>query len=171
MLPFIMFGRNLVLITIFCVATVFSLPQGRDGNVTSEESNSTETEVVSNQGLLLAGLNYFLGENGHKLLFHEDSPVQYALNFDYLPLVSSITTILNFISSETSPGYVLATYDYAQFLSRLPDDINSDLLFDKIEVRRLPTLGSLTPTERIFRTKSPTCRLFHPRQPREPSPA
>ena len=59
----------------------------------------------------------------------------------------------------------------AQFLSRLPDDINSDLLFDKIEVRRLPTLGSLTPTERIFRTKSPTCRLSHPRQPREPFPA
>lgn len=115
-----MFTRNLVLIAIFCVATVISLPQSRNGNITSElQSNSTETELESNQGLLLAGLDYFLGENGHKLLFHGDSPVQYAVNFDYLPLVSSITTILNFISSEKSPGYVLATYDYATFLSRL----------------------------------------------------
>ena len=40
----------------------------------------------------------------------------------------------------------------AQFLSRLPDDINSDLLFDKIEVRGLAanTRRSLNPTERIF---------------------
>ena len=117
-----MFTRNLVLFSLLTaqVTIVFSLPQGRaDTNVTSEEANSTETQLVGEQGLLWTGLEYFLGENGNKLLFHEDSPVQYAANFDYIPLVSSVTTILDFISSEQSPGYVLATYDYAQFLSRL----------------------------------------------------
>ena len=119
-----MFTRNLVLFFLLTVhaTIVLSLPQGRETNVTleeSEESNSTEIQLVGEHGLLWSGLEYFLGDNGNKLLFHEDSPIQYAANFDYLPLVSSITTILDFIASEQSPGYVLATYDYAQFLSRL----------------------------------------------------
>ena len=105
-----MFTRNLILSFLLTVQVgiVFSLAEGRD--LSSEESNSTQTRIW---------VEYLLGENGHKLLFHEDSPIQYAANFDYLPLVSSISTILNFVSSEKSPGYVLATYDYAQFLSRL----------------------------------------------------
>ena len=85
-----MFTTNLVLFFLLTVQAtiVLSLPQGRETNVTleeSEESNSTEIQLVGEHGLLWSGLEYFLGDNGNKLLFHEDSPIQYAANFDYLP--------------------------------------------------------------------------------------
>ena len=121
-----MLTRNIILSFLLTaqVRIVFSSPEVQvealgETNVTSEETNSTNSQLVGDQGLLWAGLEYLLGETGNKLLFHQDSPVQYAANFDYVPLVSSLATVLNFIASEESPGYVLATYDYAEFLSRL----------------------------------------------------
>ena len=87
-------------------------PQETD---TSDISTSTESQPVTEP----VGLEYFLGENGNKLIFDEDSPIQYAINFDYGPIINSITTILEFLFSTSSPGYVLATYDYGSLLSRL----------------------------------------------------
>ena len=95
------------------------LPQEETETSQSSSVTETVTELATEQTILGEGLEYFLGDSGNKLIFDEDSPIQYAINFDYGPIISSITTILQFIFSTSSPGYVLATYDYSSLLSRL----------------------------------------------------
>ena len=78
----------------------FILVTPQETDTSSDISTSTESQPVTEP----VGLEYFLGENGNKLIFDEDSPIQYAINFDYGPIINSITTILEFLFSTSSPG-------------------------------------------------------------------
>ena len=100
--------------------TISSLGNAEEGFL-EETSNAKNTTVqeISYQGLLESAVGLLFGEYTQKLLFDENSPVQYALSYDYSPLISSVTTIVAFVTSENSPGYILATYDYGSLLRRL----------------------------------------------------
>ena len=105
---------------LLLISTLLVLTTCLDANITTGVTNSTETDpAVKDQGLLEGGVNYLLGDNATKLIFDEDSPIQYAINFNYGPLITSTYTILDFITSTNSPPYVLATYDYSSLLERL----------------------------------------------------
>ena len=73
-------------------------------------------DTVQHLGTLEGTVGFLFGEFAQNLLFNDNSPFTYAVNYDYTPLITSVVTILNFVASENSPGYILATYDYQQLI-------------------------------------------------------
>ena len=100
-------------------------PSSSNGSSLSE--TSTIVPVTLDIGALEATVGYVFGDTAQNILFNPDSPFQYALHYDYTPLLSSIVTIVTFITSESSPGYVIATYDYNSLLQRLAPEFLTSL--------------------------------------------
>ena len=106
----------------------------RETPPTSSNDSSLNTQnttaivpVTLDIGALEATVGYVFGDTAQNILFNPDSPFQYALHYDYTPLLSSIVTIVTFITSESSPGYVIATYDYNSLLQRLAPEFLTSL--------------------------------------------
>ena len=81
-----------------------------------EEAELAVQDTVQHLGTLEGTVGFLFGEFAQNLLFNDNSPFTYAVNYDYTPLITSVVTILNFVASENSPGYILATYDYQQLI-------------------------------------------------------
>ena len=85
-------------------------------NPAQEEAELAVQDTVQHLGTLEGTVGFLFGEFAQNLLFNDNSPFTYAVNYDYTPLITSVVTILNFVASENSPGYILATYDYQQLI-------------------------------------------------------
>ena len=76
---------------------------------------------------LESAVGYVFGESAQNVIFHPDSPLQYAIHYDYTPLLNSLLTLVNFVSSESSPGYIIATFDYTSLMKRLAPEFLTGL--------------------------------------------
>ena len=108
-----------LVLLILVISQSFSTSLVRNRRQTTETGDKSELVKIEEKDEIGKALRFLLGDNARSLLLDEESPVQLLMRYNYKPLIASVATLVSFLTSENSPGYILTNYDYPGLLERL----------------------------------------------------